>query len=185
MIPPMFSINELMILAKQEQVLHDHVELIDIYKLLFQASFGPSHMSSSPSQIHRGIVHEISTMEDLPGLIFQDIGLGKAYCRISLNCIDASSQAPDQLTELILESMQEPGISYSQWKDLWSTVSQRLRYMYPSSQFADVWTNYLLPENIPHHSAGYRSTSHPHYRLIKRSLLDKVYPNFRFIETRR
>ncbi len=168
---PVFSKRDVWILIRRESYLYRRVELIDIYKLLFQAYYGPTHMDAEFDTIRENIIAEIKSIDQPSTITHHDIGVGKAFVRVGLSDMDpCDMKSIDALAQTILASKLEGGIPWKHWFESWSNAISVVSYIYPAHQINKLWTDYVLTHRIPSHSEIYKQKNKPHYRIIRREL---------------
>lgn len=168
---PVFSKRDLLLLIRREFMFYRQVELIDYYKLLFQAYYGPTHMQATETEIRAMIRAEISAIEAKHRIGHQDIGVCKAFVRVSLAEIDPQDdEAIDNLTQAIIASKLPGGILWKDWMSHWNEASTILKHLFPPMEMNQIWQEYILPEIIPSHSDSFKARNHPHYRIVRRDL---------------
>lgn len=163
-------INSLDEALKLELKLHPAANLIDIYKLIYQALYGPSHIISDHATLCRSIETELSQMEGDYNPPMQNLGV---YSRISLSVLHIPgvmlSEAISKLAEWLLASkadVDETSI-ISFWHDLKPLIEKHIT---ASQGEWDEVHSLVSSGSIPSHSTLYKSLYHPHYRLINHSL---------------
>ncbi len=165
---PSFSDKQIMRIIMLEYYLYNKIELIDIYKLMFQAYFGPTHITGNAAMIKEGIDQECTGMIGNPRVVIQDIGCAKGFVRIGLGKdthIDIES-----LSIAIIESKLSEGIDWELWTWIWLHVSCMISSAFPPEKVQYIITAYLEKQKIPSHSQGYKEANNPHYRLLKYDL---------------
>ncbi len=175
--PDYLSIERIII---DELSLHPSCKLVDIYKLLFQAFYGPSHAISDIISVSLGISTEYAAMSKQYKPLIQDIGMGNGYCRISLSILDKLNPASllrycEQMAELMQQScITEPATG--SMKTLWLNYKKTILDIFPASH--EEWLEVCgLAENntIPSHSIVFKEAYDPHYRVISNNLALKIF----------
>jgi len=165
---------------KLEIKLHPGLNLIDIYKLFYQALFGPNHIIRDHSHVCATIQQEMKQMQGLYHPIWQELG---NFSRISLSALqrldgDTSTSAM-KLTDWMLASLSEVDESAfpSLWLDLKGMISRTITF---SDQHWNEVCHIVNSGAIPSHSGHYKSLYHPHYRLVD-STLDEYKEFFKIV----
>lgn len=170
--PSYLSIERIII---DELSVHPNCKLIDIYKLLFQAFYGPSHAITDLISISLGINTEYTNMTVPYKPLIQDIGMGIGYCRISLSALD--KLPPSSLLrncELLANLMQQSCIAEpvaGSMSSLWQHYKKTILDFFPASN--EEWnaiTTLAESNIIPSHSDAFKQTYDPHYRIIANDL---------------
>ncbi|PKN73190.1 MAG: hypothetical protein CVU50_04110 [Candidatus Cloacimonetes bacterium HGW-Cloacimonetes-3] len=177
--PGALNIEQIII---NELALHPSCKLIDIYKLLFQAYFGPSHILKDKMTVAASIKTETLTMQHTYKPLFQDIGNGVGFCRISLGNLRpaaisnplAFKQQCDALADLMQLSCLESDPPYT-INELWHNYQKTILDICPANK--EEWEEVsALAKNttIPSHSDIFSTVYQPHYRIIDIQLIDKI-----------
>lgn len=177
--PGAFNIEQIII---NELALHPSCKLIDIYKLLFQAYFGPAHLLRDRASVTESIMTETLSMQHAYKPLIQDIGNGMGYCRISLGNLkpDTSNnpvsfkQQCEALADLMQLSCLEAEPPYT-INDIWENYKKTILAIYPASK--EEWEEVSTLAKVamlPSHSDNFRNTYLPHYRIIDIQLVEKI-----------
>lgn len=182
-----------------EAKLHPEGDLTDLYKLLCQAYYGPSHMGKDLALIKTGLEQELTRNRKIYQPLIQDIGNRKGFYRISLDLIPlfpALGEAPIPVSSLprklvkrvpsdaqvsraaamILDSCLEMDVDVRSWKATWRRLWPRIETRYkPSKDLVKTVTNHVLEASIPHHSNLFRSAYQPHYRILHHKILKQAF----------
>lgn len=153
---------------------HPHLELLDIYKLMYQSYFGPSHIVKDRFTVAKNIEIEYMNMQQGYYPLFHDIGEQPGYIRVSLSVLDKAYRTSPALfmatctkfSDLILAScyIMDTELSVADiWKQNYSTI---LKYYTPTVDEAETVSEFARDGNIPSHSDKYRMHYNPHYRLV-------------------
>lgn len=165
--------------AEQELEHHPDLEPVDLYKLCYQAWFGPAHITSDQDLVSASIITEVQNMEYDYYPLWQDIGNKSGFSRLSLswlNKLDSDSCAikAGALAKLMLLSA-PLGRKDLSMKHLWHTVAPLFMELLPADPQAWEEVNTIAAnEQMPHHSKRYTSLYHPHYRVIHPSINDLI-----------
>jgi len=177
---PAFGYHDLKTLIETELKHYPEAGSIDIFKLVYQALNGPTHLKGSFSEIKDYIVYEYHSMREFQQLRIQDIGLGRGFIRIYLDGLKPQTinEYASLLTELILCSRFDCETPTAALMEHWHIARNILRETGCNAlQDNDIIEHSIL-ENIPiHHSHIFRKTYEPHYRIIHSSLLDQWLRN--------
>ena len=158
---------------------HPNMEPEDVIKLVYQNEFGPAHMLASgktKEQIFAGIREEFRTVEyneDEP--LYENIGNG--YVRLNFNGVDVIDYPVEKLCEDVVSSAEEApkGDPESFKKKLYSVQAHfdEFPFGFSEEKYEKAVEAYLASckDGVyppVHHSALYRKTEEPHYRVILR-----------------
>lgn len=186
-------------IIETELFLYPEARLVDLFKLLNQAYFGPSHIEPDRDKIKASLKSEIMGLKRISTYPFQDIGNGNTFVRVSLSYligavnVDLSDliinfskgwllekHKQDRLTEELLENAAEAilqsrfskPISPITWKHVWSNALPVVLYHYEPRRGELEEIDRLLRENqMPSHSEPYHKAYDPHYRVFNRKML--------------
>ncbi len=173
------SQKDLLLVMQTELELHPKLELCDLYKLVYQACFGPGHLLDDPAAVAQRIFAEVNAMQGEFHPLLQDIGNGIGFHRFSLSHfkgLDPNSLKSkcELLAELMLSSSDMAQYERS-ISDLWPALKPMIADMYPATPVAWQEVNAMAAKALlPHHSEIYRQNYHPHYRLLHLCCSDKI-----------
>ncbi len=174
---PSFDTASLLRIIQTELAAHPLCCKVDIYKLMFQALYGPTHMIPEEDLIIKGIIHERSAMKSAFMPLIQDIGSGTAFYRISLSLLPdiAPVREAQTLCQYILSSRQAFDTDWDEWGKTWKVIDLML---YANNihliDINDDIDTLLNNRSIPSHSIVYHDNYIPHYRLIHYSVLPQL-----------
>ena len=162
-------------MVEDEQRHHPLLEPVDLYKLLYQALYGPFHIVQDYDQVFRAIEAEVEQSSSRYEPIYQE--LGPCYSRVSLASIQSEDEPPLRqrkiacLTDWLLDSsVSLPDVS-SDFRMQWKLY----RPVFESALVADTETwqkaDYLVKAGkLPSHSETFHQHYQPHYRLVNKNL---------------
>lgn len=177
-----------------EKVYHPKACLRDYYKLAFQAVYGPGHLIESKDSADKYLKAELQAIEINEDLTVQDISFNKCrlygeitgnYCRLSLKAISDGIITYNDYLSAFLRSAKNSSEANScrtsfsdynteKWLNLWKDTESYLRESKIVKDFSESETliNGILRNSpVSRHSDIYRENYHPHYRLMKKSIL--------------
>lgn len=170
----LLQVRDIYAAVEYEISIHPHIEVVDIYKLVLQAYFGPSHIVQNRAQVSESIFAEVLAMQNAYLPLFQDIGNKQGFWRLSLDLlVPAKEQGheylhqqcdlwADAMLESCLETESALGIS-----DRWKIVQPMLEELIEASPQA--WqqvAEMAAKEQVPSHSQKFSEAYTPHYRLM-------------------
>lgn len=183
---PEFGMADIQKLINQELDIHPGSDCFDLYKLLFQAFYGPTHMIAATSDIIIWIDKEHSGMKKPYLPLVQDIGLGRGFVRMSLSFLDNDRQivstdidlrciSPADLAEAITLSKLPEGIDANEWFSVWQTIQAVVfQSIKPEIGQIEALNQMALAADTPHHSQMFRDKYEPHYRIVHHSILTQL-----------
>jgi hypothetical protein len=169
-------------IVETELTLHPNLELIDIYKLIYQAFYGPAHIVQNVPTVVASIYSEVMDMKDSYFPLYQDIGNKQGFWRLSLGWLlpdklqgeTALRAKAETLAELMLLSIPEIPHQMS-IAERWNLESIIIKELFTTSETAWQEVNAMvLAGQIPSHSLVYKQAYNPHYRLIHPCVSDKL-----------
>lgn len=176
--------KEIIKLIDDEIDLHPKLEPVDLYKVLYQALYGPFHIVRDFKQLVTSISSEIWMMKSVYLPIFQKIG--PCYTRISLSAIRLDSDHEMNLArvECLARWILDSCVLYEDVRhhflERWRENLDMMRQKLPSTSSAWDRANELAElGQLPSHSRVFHQHYQPHYRLVD----SKLTANFdRFME---
>ncbi|MGC9362704.1 MAG: hypothetical protein ACP5F3_07240 [Candidatus Syntrophosphaera sp.] len=195
-----FNREELRGIIAEELDLCPKARLRDIYKLLNQATYGPTHIDPDPVKIAKNLRRELNSITDHTGNFWQDIGCGRGFYRINLFALISMPKIPfskftsfsdymserfrkvtrkqiDTLTQSMLNSRLSSGIDPENWQRVWKeALPLVLQFIKPTPAELNDLAVCLRNNELPSHSDIYKELYSPHYRVIHHTHL-KNFPN--------
>lgn len=154
-------------------------QLEDIYKVLFQATFGPGHLGSDSSRIAAGIVHELGGIfPDSSAALIEPISPDSDYVWINLKKFKHLGFDPEYLVGAILLSSREADVDTSLFMEKWKLVGRLVaegKLKFDMNRYRE-FTGYVRDNAYPviHHSDSFIRKYDPHYRVVKLKIWKKV-----------
>lgn len=199
-VKPDFTLDEISDIILQEIKLHPRCHYLDVFKLLYQAFYGPSHIEPQRDTIIYNLKRELNDMKWKTDVPYQDIGVGKGFIRLNLisiislsdedlkqNSMLLNKKIPTEylknsedkikiLADCILQSRFENGINWNDWIETWENCMPLVKSIIPPTAEEDLMIEDCLTKKImPTHSEEYRQWYDPHYRVIHYSLLRFIF----------
>lgn len=145
------------------------ISVSDLYKLLFQASFGPAHIIKDYNSALKYLQEELS-LSLTNNLSYEDIGNG--YVRLYLNNFNVNDAK--WILKLMMESFDENrnvNFFIKAYELTCEVLNLEKNDEYLQSFKAFISKMIKLDFPPVHHSELYRNKYNPHYRVVKKSLL--------------
>jgi hypothetical protein len=199
-VKPDFTLDEISDIILQEIKLHPRCHYLDVFKLLYQAFYGPSHIEPQRDTIIYNLKRELNDMKWKTDVPYQDIGVGKGFIRLNLisiislpdedlkqNSMLLNKKIPTEylkdsedkikiLADCILQSRFENEINWNDWIQTWENSIPLVKSIIPPTAEEDLMIEDCLTKKImPTHSEEYRQWYDPHYRVIHYSLLRFIF----------
>lgn len=167
--------EQILEIIASELYFHPWLNPVDLFKVMYQASFGPFHIVKDKDSLMQAISREIWYMEHDYLPLVQKIG--RKYARISLNIFGTKRNLEDHnaaisaFAEWMLAScevVENPAeISKILWKKYLPLFKESLRASEAEWTLAQ---SYIDKGSLPSHSPEYHAEYHPHYRIVKLEL---------------
>jgi hypothetical protein len=159
---------DLVSIARNEYKLHPMANLVDYYKLYFQAYYGQGHFIPDLNLARKYLDAEMLNNNQPYYPYLQDISNGKRLYRASVLLIEESIiPYEDYLTIFVRKNTANP--DWQEWDTNWSLISKILIELYPVLN-DDVLVKYcrkaIETKSILSHSEKFRLTYKPHYRVM-------------------
>ncbi|MCB5262902.1 MAG: hypothetical protein LHW64_00340 [Candidatus Cloacimonetes bacterium] len=158
-------------LVEDELSYHPHLEPVDLYKLLYQALYGPFHIAGDYEQVFRSIQTEVELSSSLYEPLFQE--LGPCYSRVSLAFIQSENEPSLRqrkiafLTDWLLESSLDLPDVKSDFQRQWELYRHLLKTAVLASPVSWQEADDLVKAgHLPSHSQTFHQHYQPHYRLV-------------------
>jgi hypothetical protein len=164
-------------LILEELALHPMLEPVDLFKLLYQAMFGPAHIVRDLGQLQKSISSELWQIKQQYQPLFQE--LGPIYTRLSLSALRLSSDLQDRqqkiecLSAWILDSCSEYQDVNQEFLQCWEEHLPLMQRLLKSDSASwDQASTIAQNGELPSHSPLFHTNYHPHYRLVRMDLTE-------------
>lgn len=152
----------------------DSITLQDFYKMSFQSFYGAEHLAPDTATVLHYLCQEMTELDSVSGIPdLQPIG---GYVRVSLYKVKDGSLPLDTLAYGFIESARPIEHAEGEWAVRWTTVEELVLEKYPeladSLLQADLRKAAAMDAAV-RHSALYRETYHPHYRIIREDIVER------------
>lgn len=156
-------------------------QLQDIYKAFYQEHFGAEHMITDKEAAHNYLDQELATMQDKrDGIYVEPIGMNGDYVRVYLIAVSHKILSRSQLLQAFIESAGEHKSTTTSWATKWQAIVEVVDEVSPGLGSDDERAMLLqasLNNQAVHHSQAYNAAYHPHYRIVKREIFEKMLKN--------
>lgn len=165
-----------------EQQLNQYplMELLDIYKLLYQGVMGPEHMMATRQEFSRRLLAEFDAVQpDQTQGVLESIRPGHALFRLNLRAYKARHSSVEELIPAMLATTKLVAGTLDELRTLWASFSQWCRQgkiaKFTTTDI-DNFINWLEEQCFPtvHHSKIYTLEYQPAYRLIASDFIDEL-----------
>jgi len=161
---------------------YQEAQLSDIYKITFQATFGPGHLGSNIDDIKYSIEKEISEIEeDCNASLYEPIENDSEFIWINLKKFKCENFDPEILAKAILLSSKNVGnqaLFDKRWPEVGNLI-KRGELNFSINDFKN-FTQKIKRENYPiiHHSERFIKVYDPHYRVVKFSIWKELISRY-------
>jgi hypothetical protein len=153
--------------------------LQDIYKNLFQDRFGPEHAISDTVSARLYLEQELASFETSNSVEIEFLGLHHNYVRINLTAVKQGKIPQDKLLTAFCRSAKKINDSdIEAWRTEWGKIIKIIQRM--ELQINDFEKDKLKIDSLlkqgkyaMHHSAIFRETYQPHYRIVEKNIFEK------------
>ena len=167
-------------LVRWHQRLRPDLEVVDVYKMLFQSVFGIQHILHDKAK--RYLERELSTLEtqkssDEP--LIENISIDNVMVRVNLRPFKMGRLSSEKLFLVMATSAEEPKGTQKAFLKLWNQFKSLVeagRLDFDESSLED-FDKKVEKENYPlyHHSEQYRRSYRPAYRVVKREVFKRIF----------
>jgi hypothetical protein len=155
----------------------------DVYKLLYQGSFGVEHLLGDSAAVLEMLLSEISTMDTVNRNeeLLERIVTDPEPVRVNLRPFVYLNFDPSLLVKVMYESASETKPDTVMFYRTWNEFVALVRYGILKFPLSDVemWDAKVQSGIIKavHHSEAYRQSNRPAYRVVRRSVFLRVFGN--------
>lgn len=156
--------------------------LLDIYKSCFQDYMGAEHLVGDTASVRAYLERELEqiSMEDLMPWYCEPCGVNGNYVRVSLRAVIEGKISTQQLLETFIASAnnsERPSVE--SWAERWHEIIAGIDKMdlsLPWYEQDKCFIEEVLASGqyAISHSPEYREAYAPHYRIVKRDILEKL-----------
>jgi len=154
-------------------------QLEDVYKVLFQATFGPGHLGNDSSMVAAGIMHELDRiLPDSSVKLTEPISPDSSFVWINLKKFKHLGLNPGCLADVILLSSKGVNADTLLFMKRWRLVGKLIKdqkLKFDINRYRE-FTKYVRDNAFPviHHSTRFIREYDPHYRVVKLEAWRKV-----------
>ena len=154
--------------------------LPDLYKSFFQGRFGPGHLVTDRESALNYVLFETQQEDYLPLASTEPCGWEANYVRVNLSLVRDGIVSAEELTDaLIASAVPVTDSQVESWKKEWGEILNVIQKTCPDIPCLDADAKKLdsllqSGQYAYHHSDAYREAYHPHYRIIKKGLADRL-----------
>ena len=160
---------------KEQLKLHPSMQMQDIIKMCYQATFGVEHLLSDIERAKQYFYQEYAaTPADTSLSLYEAVS--DEFCRVNLGAWKAADFASEELFELFVSSVQSNSSGSSDKFNAFINSAETLIasgiFSFSLEEWNDYYTAYKTDGiHAVHHSDAYRQSERPAYRLVQTRLL--------------
>jgi len=168
-------------LVEYHQQLRPQLQVLDVYKMLYQANLGVEHLLTDTAEVRRYLLNELATMDttDRGEQLIERISTSDEIVRINLRPFRQLKLDPDKLIRVMFRSASETKPDTEGFSHDWSEFSSLVRYDFLEFPMKDVeeWDVRVAAGNLQpvHHSWQYSDSYKPAYRVVWRSVFESTF----------
>ena len=160
---------------KKQLELHPSIQMQDIIKMCYQATFGVEHMLTDIERAHRYFRQEYDATPADPTIPLYE-PISENFCRVNLAAWKFHNFAPEKLFELFVSSAKHNISSTPADFDTLAKAAETLIatdfFSFSPEEWNEYYTTYKNNGMHPvHHSDAYRQAERPAYRLVRKNYL--------------
>lgn len=158
------------IILQEHLTKYPAMQLEDVYKLIFQATYGPAHLGKDRNAIHQALKTELDTLIPKDEPLFEFISPDRRFVRLNLKSYKYHHGNLDSLVEIVYQSAQLHYYSMTELEKRWQLVGELInleKLPFARTQYDSLSHSLIEKGYAPiHHSAIYSQTYQPAYRVI-------------------
>jgi len=167
-------------LVRWHQRLRPDLEVVDVYKMLFQSVFGIKHILHDKAKQY--LEEELSTLEmqkSSDETLIENISIDNVMVRVNLRPFKMRGLSSDKLFSAMVTSVKEPKGTQKAFLKLWNRFKSLVeagKLNFDRSSLED-FDEKVKKENYPfyHHSERYRRSYSPAYRVVNREVFKRIF----------
>ena len=161
--------------------LYPESTLQDLYKVFFQAEFGPEHIIADTASAGRYLASELM-IPDKSDIMYEPIGVDSAFFRVHLCAVQSGKISRNQLFDaFILGARKVETDEIAAWAEKWHKIESVIASM--NLQLTDYEADRATIDSLLnagqyalHHSQQFRDAYDPHYRIVRKDLFyERLY----------
>jgi len=160
---------------------YPQARLLDIYKSCFQDYMGAEHLVGDQESARAYLEKELASMEidDASTRFYEPCGFNGNYVRVYLRAVKEELITAEALLDAFVRSANSPDRpDVATWSSKWQDIIAIIDGMgleLPHQQEDREYIEQVLLQGryAISHSADYRETYSPHYRIIKREIFEQ------------
>jgi hypothetical protein len=151
----------------------------DIYKLLYQSTFGVKHLLTDTLKARDYLLKEYNEINASDEPLLENISIDNEVVRVNLRSFKNKKLNIDKLFEVMLISAEEIKGETNEFKKCWQAFESLVKSNEFNFKIDTVVSYYDLIATIPkevHHSKEFIELYKPHYRVVIKNVFLKYFP---------
>lgn len=171
-------------LLQEHKLKYPDMQIVDLYKLIYQGILGPTHLGSNPDTILHYIESELEHINANQEVeIIEHISPSKKYVRVNLKKFKAKDGNPELLVDVIVLSAINSTNDIESFIYVWNEIGKMIEsgdLPFNKAEFRD-FNDFVIKNNFPivHHSQEYIETYSPSYRVVEskywNEIIDEIF----------
>lgn len=171
---------KMVLLIEQHLGRHQHMDIQDVYKMLYQGVFGAEHLVVDVEEAKKSLIEEWNRIRaDKSEILTESVSLDGLVVRLYLRRCKAERFSVNSVWFALQRSLGQMHGDVFHFADVWLQFVQLCRSgVLPFDHVqAALFGVQAKTANWPskHHSAAYREANKPAYRVVLRKELKEIY----------
>ena len=159
------------------------LQVQDVYKMLYQASFGVEHLLVDTLSVRSYLLNELASMDTINRgeTLLEQISTTGEIVRVNLRPFKALKLDPESLVQIMFRSARATTPDTALFQRNWEDFKSLIRYgllNFPIEGLGE-WES-QLPSGViapVHHSTPYVEANAPAYRVVRCDIFESVFGN--------
>jgi hypothetical protein len=168
-------------LVEYHQRLRPHLQVQDVYKLLYQANFGVAHLLTDTAEVRKYLLDELASMDTtIHGeQLIERISPTDEIVRVNLRHFKRQQLDSENLVAAMFLSASETKPDTDEFYHDWNEFSGLVQYgllEFPTKALGE-WNARVTAGNLEpvHHSEQYMEFYKPAYRVVRRVVFESIF----------
>jgi len=168
-------------LVEFHQQQNKSLQVQDVYKMLYQASFGVEHLLGDTSSVRSYLLDELASMDtaNRGETLLEQISTTGEIVRVNLRPFKALKLDPESLVQIMFRSARATTPDTALFQRNWGDFKSLIRYgvlNFPAEGLAELDSLLLSGVIAPvHHSTPYVEANAPAYRVVRCDTFESVF----------
>lgn len=158
-----------------------HMEIKDIYKLIYQSVLGLGHLIDDHHAARNNLRNELDNVRDngFQEDLIEDISINNSMVRINLRPFKERDFQWEILFDAMIKTEEENTAKLEDFIEIWKTFIQMAeeKSFDISIEELNSFNEEIITKNYPvmHHSTLYNQTYRPAYRIVDRGIFENMF----------